>query len=153
MDVGQRDNGHMNASLVSAILFVASLFLPAVEIPDSEAKRMEAWPGLYCLVTGFAPVMPGFPAWYANPMYVCGSLFLRVPQWRSFASILVIAAFPISLWVVADVRPFIPGFPATGFQLREGAYLWMAAITIQSARISTLWRKQIFASAPAKYKR
>lgn len=112
------------ALLVSAGLWLASLALPALR---AEGANM---PGLDVLVTGWLGPLTFTFAWYANPFWVAGAIFMalgKAPPPAVVVPGLFLAATSLLGVTVADDSG---SYPAT---LLPGAYVWLMSFLAQLA--------------------
>lgn len=105
---------------ISFILYIVSLFLTA-----AMAKNGEIVTGLYLLLFGWAGIIGGVIAWYANPLYVI-SIILLLFKKHKVALILLVISVVIALqsFIGIPMQNFYnSGSPSTGFYVWELSFI------------------------------
>jgi hypothetical protein len=123
----------------SVVLFALSLVLPALGEGEL-GVRVE--PGYMILGTGYFGVLFGQLAWFANPLWVAGLVYLIRRRWKA-------AAICASLAVVLAAESFLlysTGFPSDSgatipVRLLAGFWVWWSSLWVLAAGALVLWRR------------
>jgi len=123
----------------SVVLFALSLVLPALREGEL-GVRVE--PGYMILGTGYFGVLVGQLAWFANPLWAAGLVYLLRRRWKA-------AAICAGLGVVVAAGSFLlysTGFPSDSgatipVRLLAGFWVWWSSLWILAAGALVLWRR------------
>lgn len=107
-----------------AVVWAASLVLPAVEIASSG----RAYAGFELLLGGFRAARAGVYAWYANPLFVIAVLLGAAGRARAAGVISSVALLLglTSLYAADAARA--AGMTVPQLSWRIGFYVWLAAL-------------------------
>lgn len=122
LNIRNTDNVRYGAIVLASLMYLASLFLPVVELQsvvagDASLNRLEAWEGWKVLTAGWAAIGNGTFAWLANVCFLAALVcFVRRREDRATELALTVLGLVIALssWVTMPE-----------FQYRNGDFsLW-----------------------------
>lgn len=118
---------------LSVGLFLISWALPALEFRRSNAAN-DVMFGLRALVVGWSGVFAAVFAWFANPFWFFGVVFLalRKPWLAGFLGVIAIAFAATTFSVLGRELPGDEGnvTKTAVIKLLPGCYVWMASLVL-----------------------
>lgn len=123
----------------SALLFAASLALPALAETHSDGVRIDEL-GYVLLETGWAGLLIGQIAWFANPLWVLGAILLWRGRWKGAAKAAVGALLvgSVSFFLMRTGVPSESG-PSITARLLVGFYVWWASLWVLAIGAVVYW--------------
>ncbi len=131
---------------ISAALFVASLFLPAIVGPTFRHSGLGCLAGGWAMLLGLVSRPAWFVSWLANPLYLA-----TLALWRRAAGSVAFTGLTLAALVCALAALAIHDFPPNEASeeapvtLGPSTYVWIAAIAVSlvAALVSLLSRRDV----------
>ncbi len=114
--------------LISLILYIVSLFMTAAVATNGEIIN-----GLFLLLFGWAGIIAGVIAWYANPLYIISIILLLCKKYKAALILLVISVvIALQSFIGIPMENFYnQGTPSTGFYLWELSFIIVTIHTLK----------------------
>jgi len=120
---------------ISLVAYVASLAVPAIQlIYTSNGEVTEVDLGVQLVLWGWASILVGSVAWFANPCYALGIVLALTKRARRWAKWILAVALALAASSVVLMRvPFVGDEAGVSLKLMRpllGFWLWIGSLTL-----------------------